>query len=128
MAGVSRNEGSFLAPKVDKQWTEQVFDELLQNSQNQFHGLDLKAVKDFYFAKIQNKSDSAAIRWAFYDFYGDVLITCPTYLFAKQLAKQTGTESLEEAYLELTGRTVRDETSLANNGLNVRTAIRNQNR
>jgi len=47
---------------------------------------------------------------------------------AKQLAKKTGTKTLEEAYLELTGRTVRDETSLANNGLNVRTAIRNQNR
>jgi ABC-2 type transport system ATP-binding protein len=46
---------------------------------------------------------------------------------SKQLAKQTGTKNLEDAYLELTGRTVRDETSLANNGLNVRTAMRNRN-
>jgi len=45
----------------------------------------------------------------------------------KQLAKQTGTKTLEEAYLELTGRGVRDETSLSNNGLNVRTALRNRN-
>jgi len=44
-----------------------------------------------------------------------------------QLTKQTKTKSLEEAYLELTGRTVRDETSMANNGLNVRSALRNQN-
>jgi ABC-2 type transport system ATP-binding protein len=44
---------------------------------------------------------------------------------SKQLAKQTGTKTLEEAYLELTGREVRDETSLANNGLNVRSANRN---
>lgn len=43
---------------------------------------------------------------------------------AKQLAKQTGTKTLEEAYLKLTGSEVRDETSLANDGLNVRRAAR----
>lgn len=42
-----------------------------------------------------------------------------------QLTKQTNTKSLEEAYLQLTGKEVRDETSLSNNGLNVRTAQRN---
>jgi len=42
-----------------------------------------------------------------------------------QLTKKTGTKDLEEAYLQLTGKEVRDETSLANNGLNVRTANRN---
>lgn len=47
---------------------------------------------------------------------------------AKQLAAKTKTKSLEDAYLELTGRTVRDETSLSNNGLNVRIATRNRNR
>lgn len=45
---------------------------------------------------------------------------------AKQLAAQTKTKSLEQAYLQLTGKEVRDETSLSNNGLNVRTAQRNQ--
>lgn len=44
-----------------------------------------------------------------------------------QLTKQTKTKTLEEAYLELTGRTVRDETSMSNNGLNVRSAMRNRN-
>lgn len=46
---------------------------------------------------------------------------------AAQLAKQTKMPNLEEAYLELTGRTLRDENevSAANNGLNVRTAMRN---
>lgn len=43
---------------------------------------------------------------------------------AKELAKKTGMKNLEEAYLELTGRTVRDETSLSNNGLNVRMVAR----
>ena len=45
---------------------------------------------------------------------------------AKQLAKQTGTKTLEQAYLQLTGKEVRDETSLSNNGLNMRTATRNR--
>jgi len=45
---------------------------------------------------------------------------------AQQLTSQTKTKSLEEAYLKLTGKEVRDETSLSNNGLNVRTARRNQ--
>ncbi|CAG2120259.1 unnamed protein product, partial [Medioppia subpectinata] len=87
--GVSRNEGSYLSPKPDKQWSEAVFDELLANSQNQFHGLDLQAVKHYYLGRVANRSDPAAIRTAFYDYYGDVYITCPTYLFAQQLAKQS---------------------------------------
>lgn len=44
----------------------------------------------------------------------------------KELAKQTKTKNLEEAYLQLTGREVRDETSQSNDGLNVRTARRNE--
>ena len=43
-----------------------------------------------------------------------------------QLCQQTKTKTLEQAYLKLTGDTVRDETSLANNGLNVRTAMSNK--
>ncbi|MBI4034567.1 ATP-binding cassette domain-containing protein [Candidatus Saccharibacteria bacterium] len=44
----------------------------------------------------------------------------------KQLTAKTRTKSLEAAYLKLTGEAVRDETSMANNGLNVRGALRNQ--
>lgn len=43
-----------------------------------------------------------------------------------ELAAQTKTRNLEQAYLKLTGDTVRDETSLANNGLNMRTAMNNK--
>ncbi len=45
---------------------------------------------------------------------------------AKELTKQTKTKTLEQAYLKLTGTGVRDRESLANNGLNMRTAVRNQ--
>jgi len=43
------------------------------------------------------------------------------------LTKQTKTKTLEEAYLSLTGKTVREDVSASNNGLNNRTAIRNRN-
>lgn len=45
---------------------------------------------------------------------------------AKELTKQTKTKSLEEAYLKLTGETIRDETSQSNDGLNMRNALRNK--
>lgn len=41
-----------------------------------------------------------------------------------QLTKQTKTKSLEQAYLKLTGEGIRDDVSEANNGLNVRGAMR----
>ncbi len=43
-----------------------------------------------------------------------------------QLTKQTKTKSLEQAYLKLTGEGIRDEVSEDNNGLNVRSAMRNR--
>lgn len=42
---------------------------------------------------------------------------------AAQLARQTKTKNLEDAYLKLTGTEIRDETSEANNGLNVRSVV-----
>lgn len=44
----------------------------------------------------------------------------------KQLTAQTKTKTLEEAYLKLTGEGIRDDVSKDNNGLNVRTGMRNQ--
>lgn len=44
-----------------------------------------------------------------------------------QLCKQTGTKTLEEAYLKLTGRTLRDESESGNNdGMNFKMALRNR--
>lgn len=43
-----------------------------------------------------------------------------------ELCKQTGTKSLEQAYLHLTGKTLRDESSSGNNGLNFKMSNRNR--
>jgi ABC-2 type transport system ATP-binding protein len=44
----------------------------------------------------------------------------------KQLTKETGTKTLEQAYLKLTGSTIRDDTDEGNDGLNARMARRNK--
>lgn len=77
----------------------------------------------FFTTHYLDEAEDVAQRIAIID-HGKIIATGTS----KELAKQTGTKSLEEAYLQLTGREVRDETSLSNNGLNVRTALRNRNR
>src|SRR4051812_3369630 len=83
---------------------------------------DSEGMTIFFTTHYLDEAEEVADRIAIID-HGKIVATGTT----KQLTKQTGTKTLEEAYLELTGRTVRDEASLANNGLNVRTAMRNRN-
>jgi ABC-2 type transport system ATP-binding protein len=74
----------------------------------------------FFTTHYLDEAEAVADRIAIID-HGHIIATGT----AKELARQTKTKNLEDAYLELTGRTVRDETSEANNGLNVRGAQRN---
>src|SRR5579862_5163917 len=70
----------------------------------------------FFTTHYLDEAEEVAQRIAIID-HGKIVATGTS----KQLAAQTNTKSLEEAYLSLTGKEVRDETSLSNNGLNVRT-------
>lgn len=45
----------------------------------------------------------------------------------EELFKQTKTKSLEQAYLKLTGDSIRDDASAGNNGLNFKMSMRNRN-
>jgi len=83
---------------------------------------DTEGTTIFFTTHYLDEAEEVADRIAIID-HGKIVATGTS----KQLAKQTGTKTLEDSYLELTGRTVRDETSLSNNGLNVRTALRNRN-
>jgi len=83
---------------------------------------DTEGMTIFFTTHYLDEAEEVADRIAIID-HGKIVATGT----AKELARRTKTNSLEEAYLELTGRTVRDETSLSNNGLNVRTATRNRN-
>lgn len=84
---------------------------------------DSEGMTIFFTTHYLEEAEGVADRIAIID-HGKIIATGTS----KQLAKQTKTKNLEQAYLELTGRTVRDETSMANNGLNVRSAMRNRNR
>lgn len=75
----------------------------------------------FFTTHYLDEAEEVADRIAIID-HGKIVATGTS----KQLAKQTGTKNLEEAYLQLTGREIRDETSEDYNGLNVRTATRNR--
>ncbi|HSX17975.1 MAG TPA: ATP-binding cassette domain-containing protein [Candidatus Saccharimonadales bacterium] len=75
----------------------------------------------FFTTHYLDEAEAVAERIAIID-HGKIVATGTS----AELAKQTKTKSLEEAYLELTGRTVRDETSLKNDGLNVRGALQRQ--
>jgi ABC-2 type transport system ATP-binding protein len=76
----------------------------------------------FFTTHYLDEAEAVADRIAIID-HGKIVTTGTV----KQLTKQTNTKTLEQAYLKLTGTTVRDESSLSNNGLNVRTAMRNKN-
>lgn len=81
---------------------------------------DNEGMTIFFTTHYLDEAEAVADRIAIMD-HGKIVATGTT----RELALETKTNTLEEAYLELTGREVRDETSLANNGLNVRTANRN---
>ncbi|CAG2166539.1 unnamed protein product, partial [Oppiella nova] len=87
IAGVTRNEGSYLAQKFVK-YTPEVFAQIVRKMNDYFHELNVEEVVDHYLKDV-DKSSSDAIRWRYYDLFGDLLMTCPTYLFARHLAEQS---------------------------------------
>ncbi|XP_054165694.1 cholinesterase-like [Oppia nitens] len=97
LAGVAPHEGSALlnaGKELPHNQTAINFQGLLLSMNSTFHLNDFKKITDFYLA---NKTKSHDIEWAMYDLYGDLLITCPTYLFAKNyslLSSSTGSNNV----------------------------------
>jgi ABC-2 type transport system ATP-binding protein len=81
-----------------------------------------KGMTIFFTTHYLDEAEDVAGRIAIID-HGTIIATGTT----AQLAKQTGTKTLEAAYLKLTGETLRDESSAGNDGLNARMARRNTN-
>ena len=76
----------------------------------------------FFTTHYLDEAEAVAQRIAIID-HGKIIATGTT----AHLSNQTKTKTLEGAYLQLTGKEVRDQESLDNNGLNVRNALRNSN-
>lgn len=80
---------------------------------------DSEGMTIFFTTHYLDEAEAIAHKIAIID-HGKIVATGST----AQLRKMTGTKSLEAAYLKLTGESVRDEASEANNGLNVRNVNR----
>lgn len=79
-----------------------------------------KGMTIFFTTHYLDEAEAVAERIAIID-HGTIVALGTT----AELCKQTGTKTLETAYLKLTGSTLRDESSASNNGLNFKTALRN---
>ncbi|CAG2173673.1 unnamed protein product, partial [Oppiella nova] len=97
MAGVAAHEGSLILYSVlqhiPQNITESEFTKLAQSFDSFFHDLNATAITDFYLDNV-NKTDPEQVKWALYDLYGDLFITCPTYQFAKNYATHPGAGSV----------------------------------
>jgi len=80
-----------------------------------------KGMTIFFTTHYLEEAEAVAERIAIID-HGNIVATGTT----AQLCKQTGTKTLEEAYLKLTGETLRDESGEGNDGLNFKMALRNR--
>ena len=90
MAGVMKNEGSMLAHqyfnRAEHLKNRKEFIDVVGSTGFFFPGLNLDKIADFYL-KDKNTTNTEALKHAFYDYYGDALMKCPTYFFAKQFAE-----------------------------------------
>lgn len=80
-----------------------------------------KGMTIFFTTHYLDEAEAVAERIAIID-HGKIIAHGTT----KQLTKQTKTKSLEDAYLKLTGETIRDDASAGNDGLNFKMAARNK--
>ena len=94
IAGITKDEGSSIANSLRdifiKNYTMKDFDNFFKLIDNAFHDLSLKNITDFYF-KGKNMSDSNTIKYVITDVFGDIMVKCPTYLFAKRYAERSKT-------------------------------------
>ncbi|CAG2108782.1 unnamed protein product [Medioppia subpectinata] len=93
MAGINSTEGSVLSrlliPKDKEVYTLTDFESGVKASDDTFHGIDANKVMDCYLKGVYTSS-TPALKRAFYEFYGDLFMKYPTYLFARQMATTVG--------------------------------------
>ncbi|XP_054161576.1 acetylcholinesterase-like [Oppia nitens] len=90
LAGVTADEGQGLLTSLinpNDTVTADVFKMYVKLVNSVFHNIDVETVSEFYLKSI-NRTDSRALKHRFGDLAGDLMLKCPTYLFAKQLARQ----------------------------------------
>ena len=91
IAGITQDEGtSFVAsltPQIfSKNVTKDDFVAFVKLVNDDFHNMNLDQVTAFYLNNT-NLNNSDAIKSKIFDFYGDVVVKCPAYRFAKRYAE-----------------------------------------
>ena len=90
MAGATKDEGPMLAimmfPQLREDLNIKKFHELIELQREIYHNIDVQKVSDYY---LQNRDPENPhdLQRAFEELYGDMLMVCPTYGFAKRFAK-----------------------------------------
>ena len=87
MAGVTKDDGSVFVNQVANgvihdNMTEQDFFDFYKIGAKTYPGIVKLDLVGQYLNK-SNKNDKDAIKWAMYDSFSHVTLTCPTYFFAK---------------------------------------------
>ncbi|CAG2112822.1 unnamed protein product, partial [Medioppia subpectinata] len=85
MAGVVKDEGPLLTRALFPEMTEQLFHKVVRDLSREYHNIDVNEVCDHYLKGV-HKTNSSQLKAAFNELFGDLVITCPTYHFAKRLA------------------------------------------
>ncbi|CAG2121569.1 unnamed protein product, partial [Medioppia subpectinata] len=90
MTGATKDEGLSLAmmlyPEMSTDMTEHQLRELVIRLSDEYRNINVDKVCDHYLKGV-DKTNSLQLKAAFSALYGDLVMTCPTYLFAKNVAK-----------------------------------------
>jgi carboxylesterase type B len=95
MAGVNRDEGTVLVYKSFSEW-KKTFNktDIIDVMKLFIHpSTYTETAPKFYLSNIDPNNETA-LRIRFSQFYGDIVITCPTYLFAKLFAQNSPKEKV----------------------------------
>ena len=114
MAGVVENEGSLLVhlqyPRAENLSSAQEFSDVIRTLR--FPNLDPGPITEFYTRNV-NTTDTESLKQAFYQFYGDFRIACPTYLFSKLFAALNPKRNVLFYYWTYVSRLIADELECA---------------
>jgi carboxylesterase type B len=95
MAGVTRDEGTLLVyiyfPIMQKTFNKTDIIDLMKSVTHP--SIYTETAPKFYLSNIDSNNEIALIQ-SFSQFYGDIIITCPTYFFAKKFVENSPKEKV----------------------------------
>ncbi|CAG2121600.1 unnamed protein product, partial [Medioppia subpectinata] len=90
MTGVAKDEGLNIAimlyPEMQTEMTEHQLREIVVKLSDEYHNIDVDKVFDHYLKGVDT-TNSSKLKAVLSALYGDLVFTCPTYLFAKHVAE-----------------------------------------